>query len=98
MKLIILALCLLLVSCTTIRGNTPCQRNARYQGEYYAKRGYEVRYGHGFYENEPHMWCEYKKDNQWLMARDTIWFVGEGYPRSVYRGYTVTWYGVKQKY
>ena len=44
------------------------------------------------------MWCEYKKDGLWLMAKDTIWYVNPGWPIEAYKSgrkydYKLGWYG-----
>ena len=48
---------LILYACTAL-GMGACQINALVQGKKYESR-YEIRYGHGWYEGERHMWCEY---------------------------------------
>ena len=70
--------------------------NARQKGSYYLSQGYDIRYGHGYYKDTRHMWCEYRRDNEWVMAKDTIGYVDGGYPVEDYGGYTVTWYGTNE--
>lgn len=68
-------------------GRTGCQRNAIEQAKIYKRFDYKVRYGHGFYNGNPHMWTEYLTDGKWIKAEDTV--KGDGH-------YKVTWYGVPQ--
>ena len=78
------------------RGDTACQTNARRHFKDYKEDGYTVRYGHGWYENSPHMWCEYLQNGKWLLAMDTVYNYG-GKTIGEYGGYRVKWYSTPRR-
>ena len=97
MKTLIVAtilVCLSSIVCGDIGSATnPCIFNAIQRGRYRLKQGYDVRYGHGTYQGEAHMWCEYLKEDEWLVDRDTVPYVRGGYPVEDYKDYKIDWYG-----
>lgn len=94
--LMLLLICTLLSGCATLR-LSECQSNAFTKADYYKSQGYDVRFGHGWYRDEKHIWCEYYKPGKWLMAEDSIWPVFGNYPISRYKDYKLDWYGYPEK-
>ena len=90
-----IAALLILFACNVF-GLGKCQINAFRQAKKYEKR-YEIRYGHGWYKGERHMWCEYKDNGVWLMTKDTINYVNSGWKVEDYGGYEVIFYGYPEK-
>lgn len=68
-----------------------CAMNAIRQGQRWQK-SYPIRYGHGTYKDKGHMWCEYYRNGEWVMAKDTIRYVSGGWPVEAYGGYKVKYY------
>jgi len=77
---------------------TPCQSNSVKTAAMLETEGYRIRIGHGTFKGRAHQWVEYEKDGQWLVAKDTVWYVNPGYPIESYKtgdkyDYWVVWYG-----
>jgi len=95
LRLITLISIILLVGCISVKPRyTSCQRETDYAYKKFSSK-YEVRIGHGYFQNTPHRWLEYYKDGEWLVEDDAIWFINDGYPVDMYDDYEVVEYEYK---
>ncbi len=62
--------------------DTPCKKATKSSMRYHKAKGDEYRMARGWIKGEPHRWCEYKKNGEWLVddrTRDRKGWTSEEY-------------------
>ena len=66
---------------TIVLGWSKCVNNANRWYDFYTEQGTPAKIYSGWYRQSPHRWCEYWNGYEWVMARDTIHNVNDGWKR-----------------